>query len=54
MRIDLAATDVDDFFLYLEIIDAAHGKLYCLNFLTGVQKLSLPEAILFYDCFIKQ
>jgi len=53
MRIDLASTDVDDFFLYLKTIDAVHGKLYCLNFLTGTQKLSLPDAVLFYDCFIK-
>jgi len=53
MRADRDMPDVDDIFLYLKMIDAAHGKIYCLNFLTSCQMLSLPDAILFYDCFVR-
>jgi len=45
--------DVDNILLYLKMIDAAHGKIYCLNFLTGTQKLTLSDAVLFYDCFVR-
>jgi hypothetical protein len=38
---------------YLKGLDTAHGKIYCLNFLTSTQGLSLPDALFFYDCFIK-
>jgi len=47
---DLLATT---FFRYLKELDETHGKLYCLNFLTITQCLSLPDALLIYDCFVK-
>jgi hypothetical protein len=54
MRDSPDTSEIDGLLLYLKVINNVHGKIYCLNFLTGVQKLSLPDSILFYDCFIKQ
>jgi hypothetical protein len=46
-------TSAEEFFAYLKELDALHGRIACLNFLTITQSLTLPDALLFYDCFIK-
>jgi len=44
---------VDQFIQYLIDLSANHGKIYCLNFLTKSQGLSLPDAVMFYDVFVR-
>ena len=41
------------FFCYLKKLDETRGKLHCLNVLTITQGLTLPDALLIYDCFVK-
>jgi len=45
--------EVDEFIAYLIGLDNACGKLYCLNFLTATQGLSLPDALFFFDIFVR-
>ena len=45
--------EVEEFIAYLEELDKAHGKLYCVNFLTRTQDLSLPDALFFFDIFVR-
>ena len=42
----------DEFVDYLKGLNNSHGRLYCLNILTATQDMLLPDAILFYDCFV--
>ncbi len=43
----------DEFVAYLIGLDNAYGKLYCLNFLTATQGLTLPDAQFFFDIFVR-
>jgi hypothetical protein len=45
--------EADDFIAYLADLDKAHGRLYCINFLTGTQGLPLPDALFFFDIFVR-
>ena len=42
-----------EFIDYLVGIEKAHGRLSCLNFLTTTQGLSLPDAVFFFDIFVR-
>jgi hypothetical protein len=45
--------DCEEFIDYLIGREKAHGRLSCLNFLTTTQGLSLPDAVFFFDIFVR-
>jgi hypothetical protein len=45
--------DCEEFLEYLTCKKLAHGRLSCLNFLTTTQGLSLPDAVFFFDIFVR-
>ena len=45
--------EVEEFIAYLKELDEGPGGLYCVNFLTRTQGLSLPDAVLFFDIFVR-
>ena len=45
--------EVEEFIAYLKGLHKAHGRLYCINFLTGTQGLPLPDALFFFDIFVR-
>jgi len=44
---------VDEYIGYLRDINEVHGKVYCINILVTTQGLYLPDAVVFYDVYVR-
>tara|TARA_B100000131_G_scaffold321061_1_gene370771 strand:- start:1409 stop:1558 length:150 start_codon:yes stop_codon:yes gene_type:complete len=44
---------MDEYVAHLKDINKVHGKVYCINLLVMTQGLYLPDAVVFYDIYVR-